>query len=294
MAVNQTSVQDQNSVQIGSAAMYFSTDNGGSFTNLGVGDSFAYTEEITPLDAEPDNGVAPERADGIASQKVTVTGNLWENNLTKIAALRGGIDVLSTVAGTPVAGASQVIALGDWGYSIPFELEGNNASGAVQTITSVTGSVDGLLTTLTDYSSVKNESSKRWELMVIDSGNLTTEGQTLTVVYSYTPAASTKVSTGGLTAASRVWMRFINRTVGKADAAVAAELTIAVGANFYDTVQYDFYYCIVNVGDSVTFKNKDDASPVIAFPVSVEGENSPTRDAGDQLYAKTKFNELIA
>lgn len=293
MGLSQTTVQNQKAVQIGSAAMYYSTDSGSSFTNLGVGDTFAYSEEITPLDSEPDNGIAPERADGVASQSVTITGNLWETDLAKIQAIRGGIDTITTTAGSAVSGASQVIASGDWAYDVPFELEGQNASGLVQTITSVTGSVNGALVVRTDYVSAKNSNGK-WGIAVTDSSTVTTLAQTITVVYGYTPAATTTVSTGGLTAASRVWMRLVNRTTAKADAAVAAELTIAVGATYYDTAQYDFYYCIVNAGDSVAFPDKNNTNPVIKFPLSVMGENDPTRTAGDQLFKRTKFNALIA
>lgn len=293
MALSQASVQDQKAVQIGSAAIFYSTDSGSSFTNLGVGDSFAYTEEITPLDAEPDNGVAPERADGVASQKVTITGNLWENNLTKIKAVRGGIDLLTTVASTLVSSAAQTIASGSWNYNVPVEITGQNSSGAAPTINSITGSVDGVLVEDTDFFLQKDASTNKWSVVFIDSVTITTEAQNMVLDYDYTPAASTAVSTGGLTAASRIWIRMFNRTATVADAAdAAANAGISEGDAIFDTVQYDFYYTIVNAGDSVTFPSKDDTNPVIKYALSIEGENDPTRTAGDQLFKKTKYLEL--
>jgi hypothetical protein len=272
MGMNQTNVLNEKVVQIGSAAIQYSLDNGSSFTGLGAADALVLTETITPLDGEPDNAAKPKRADGVASQEVVVTGNLWENDPVKLAALRGGIDVVTSTAGTPVAAASQVIASGDWAFDVPFELEGQNATGLVQTITSVTGSVDGPLVARTDYVSAKNSNNK-WGIAVTDSATVTTLEQTITVVYGYTPAASTVVTTGGLVSADRVWIRMINRTIDKADAVVAAELSIAVGTPYYYVSQYDVFYCVVNAGITQTFKNKDDTNPTVTVPISLIGES---------------------
>lgn len=292
MGLNQTQVLNEKVVQIGSAAMFYTLDNFSSFTGLGAADALVMTETITPLDGEPDNAVKPARADGIASQEIVVTGNLWENDPVKIAALRGGIDVVAETAGTPVSGASQVIASGDWAYDVSFELEGQNATGLAQTITSVTGSVDGLLVVRVDYGSVKNSNNK-WGIAVTDSVTVTTLAQTLTVVYDYTPSTNTKVTTGGLVAATRVGVRMINRTVDKADSVVAAELSIAEGTPYYYVAQYDIFYCIVNAGEVITFKNKDDTSPTVTVPISLVGESDPDRADGANLRETNYFNEVI-
>jgi len=217
---------------------------------------------------------------------------LWENDPIKVAALRGGIDVVTETASTLVSGASQVIASGDWDYDVPFELEGQNASGQAQTIVSVTGSVDGLLVDRTDYGSVKNSNDK-WGIAVTDSATVTTKAQSLTIVYDYTPSVNTKVTTGGLVAAGRVWIRITNRTIDKADAAVAAELGISVGDNYRYVSQYDIPYCIVNAGKVQTFKNKDDTNPTVTVPVSLLGESSPDRAAGEDLMIENYFNQVI-
>ncbi len=293
MGLNQTPVLNEKSVQVGSAAVFYSTDNGSSFTGLGAADAIVLTETITPLDGEPDNAVKPRRVDGVAEQTITTTFNLWENDPVKIAAIRGGIDIVTATTGTPVTGASQVIAAGDWAYDVPFELAGQNASGLVQSITSVTGSTDGALVTRTDYVSAKNSNNK-WGIAVTDSTTVTTPDQTITVVYNYTPASNTKVTTGGLTAAGRVWIRLVNRTTDKADATVATDLSIAVGTPYYYVSQYDIPYCIVNAGKVQTFKSKDDTSPAVIVPVSLLGESSPTLAAGADLMTENYFNEIIS
>ena len=104
-------------------------------------------------------------------------------------------------------GASQVKASGAWEYDVPFELEGQNADGTAPSITSITGSVDGVIATPADYSLVKYNSTGKWSVMIIDSVTVTTEVQTMTVLYDYTPSVNTKVTTGGLVAAGRVGIR---------------------------------------------------------------------------------------
>jgi len=294
MGLNQTQVLNEKTVQIGSAAMFYTLDNFASFTGLGAADALVMTETIAPLDGEPDNAAKPARADGVASQEIVVTGNLWENDPVKIAALRGGIDVVSQTAGTPVVGASQVQASGAWLFDVPFEIEGQNADGTSPSITSITGSVDGVIATPADYSLIKDASTGKWSIMVIDSTTVTTEVQTMTVLYDYTPSVNTKVTTGGLVAAGRVGIRMINRTVDKADSVVAAELSIAVGTPYYYVAQYDIFYCIVNAGEVITFKNKDDTSPTVTVPISLVGESDPDRADGANLRETNYYNEVIA
>lgn len=294
MGLNQTSVLNEKSVVVGSAFVQYTLDNFGSFTGIGIADSIVLTETITPLDGEPDNGPKPRRADGVASQEVTTTFNMWESDLAKIAALRGGIDTIVQTAGTPVVGNSQVKASGDWAFDVPFELDGQNATGLAPTITSVTGSVDGILVTRTDYVLQKDNSTNRWSIIVADSVTVTTEVQTMTVLYDFTPAAITEVFTGGFVAADRIGIRLTNRTVDSADSVVASELSISVGDNYWDVTEYDVFYCIVNVGETFTAKNKDDTSPTVVVPMGLIGESDPDRVDGKNLYVKRKRNQVIS
>lgn len=294
MGLNQTQELNPKSVIVGSAAIQYTLDNFGSFTGIGLADGIVLTETITPIDGEPDNGAKPRRADGIASQTMATTFNMWESDLEKIAAMRGGIDSVVQTAGTPVVGASQVKASGGWEYNVPFELEGQNSSGLAPSITSITGSVDGVIVEATDFFLQKNSSTNKWSIVIIDSLAVTTEVQTMTVLYDYTPASKIEVFTGGFVTASRVGIRMTNRTVDNADAVVAAELGIAVGDNYWDVTEYDIFYCIVNVGESFTAKNKDDTSPTVTTPMGLIGESDPDRVDGKNLYVKRKYNSLIS
>ncbi len=290
MATNQTTVQNQKAVQIGSARIEYSTDSGSSFVNLGVGDTFAYTENITPLDARPDNGPTPDALDGIATQSANITGNLWEIQLAALNALRGGIDVLSSVASSPVTNFNQVVNSGNWAFDQPIFLTGQNASGASPTINSVTGSVDGA-GAANDWTTTKIGGF--WYLVPKDGTNFTTESQNLTINSDYTPPASESLTSGGKTIAEKVWIRLYNRLVATADAAdAAANAGINLGDAIYRTTRYDFYYCKVNVGIAQTFPSKDDTNPVVLTPIDMLAELDPNRSVGDQLFNLTRFIEL--
>jgi hypothetical protein len=294
MGQDQTSVLEQKTVQIGSAMIQYTLDNFSSFTGAGVADTITMTENITPLDGSPDNGPTPRRADGIASQNVTTTFNMWETSPAKIAAMRGGIDVITSTAGTPVAGATQTIASGGWAYDVPVEIDGQNADGTSPTINSVTGGTDGLLVVRTDYVVQKDNSTGKYSLVLTDSATITTLAQAMVVDYDYTPAVLVEVTTGGLTVADRVGIRITNKTQDQADATVAAELSIAVNDNYNYVVQYDVYYCIVNAGDAITFQPKDATAPTIVYPISLLGESDPDRSLGANLRKISYFNQVIS
>ena len=221
MATNQTTAQDPKTIKIGSAKAEYSLDNGNSFTNVGLGDGFAFTEEMTALDASPDNGVAPDILRGIATQTATITGNLWEYNLTNLNAMRGGIDLLTSVASSLVSGEVQTVASGDWSYDVPIILAGQNQSGLVPTINSVTLGTDGVIVEDTDYAVLKNPNGE-WAIAIRDSLTVTTEAQTVAIDTDYTPSASIKLTTGGLSSMDPIYWRFTNDVPDIADAVDAA------------------------------------------------------------------------
>lgn len=290
MAQNQTTVKDQKAVQIGSAAVEYSDDGGSSFTGLGVGDSFAFTENITVLDASPDNGDTPDVLDGVAEQDVQITGQLWEYDLDKINALRGGIDTKSSVASSLVSGEDQVVASGNWSFNVPILLTGQNQDGTVPTINSVTGGSNGA-GAADDYDTVKI--SGKWYLVPRDGTNFDTESQSLTINTDYTPAASESLSTGGKTTTSKVQIKLINRVAATADAAdAAANASVTAGDAIYRTTEYLFYSCKLNAGQAITFPSKDDTNPVLRYNLDMLAEQDATRSVGDQLYKVTQSIEL--
>ena len=293
MATIQTTAKSPKSIKIGSVAAFYSTDNGSNFTNVGLGDGFAFTEEMTALDSSPDNGIAPDILRGIATQTATITGNLWEYDLTKLNAIRGGIDVLSSVASSLVSGEVQTVSSGDWSYDVPMTLSGQNQSGLVPTINSVAGATDGALVLNTDYFVIKLPTGD-WAISITDSVTVTTEAQDIEIDTDYTPSASTTLSTGGLSSMTPIWWRFINYVADIADTTdAAANAGISVDDKIYRKTTFDFYSCTVNAGDAMTFKSKDDTAPQDPYVLSLLAEIDPDRSTlGDQLKA-VKFDIVL-
>ena len=123
---------------------------------------------------------------------ITIEAELLEDmGVDTVELLLGGLN-RTDVAGTIVAGASQVVTSGSWGYNDPFVIENQNGDGTQLTINSVTGGTDGALVANTDYFVWKNSN---WDtiITVIDSTTVTTESQTITVNYDYTPNASEQI-----------------------------------------------------------------------------------------------------
>lgn len=182
--------------------------------------------------------------------------------------IRGGIDLATSVAGTPVVGFSDPFTAGQWGYGDPVVLRQQNGSGAQLVMTSVTGSVDGLLVLNTDYFVGVNQAGKT-VLTVIDSATVTTETQTITAVYDYTPNASRSLSTGGLaTINGRAW-RFTNRQI--------------VGVTTKQRV-IDVYKAFYEGGQTLTFNSDQADDPLTVIPVGVRAKLDSGRTDGDQLY----------
>lgn len=293
MGLNQTKVLNQRVVEVGDAFLEYTLDNGGSYTGLGATDSIVFTETLTPLDGEPGNAEKPSRVDGIGSQNVVATFNLWESDPVKIAALRGGIDIVTQTAGTPVAGAVQTILSGKWKYDVPVEIKGQNADGSAPTINSITGATDGAIVVRTDYVLQMDNSTKKWSVVMTDSLTITTLAQDMVIDYDYTPSAKTTVTTGGIVPAGRVGIRATNRTIDIADSNIATELSISVGDKYYYVHEVLVGYCIVNAGKAWAPKDKNDTNPTIITPMSLRADSDPDLPAGTDLMTDEYFNQVI-
>lgn len=98
------------------------------------------------------------------------------------------LDSLS-VASTPVTGATFVVPTG-FTYNKFYALNHQNGDGSAPTITSVVGSVNAWpLVAGTDYVLVNQGGV--YGVIILDSADVTTTAQTITVTYNYTPSAST-------------------------------------------------------------------------------------------------------
>lgn len=199
----------------------------------------------------------------IKNMVATGTFEMYQLYLENIQKLLDGAATVSSVAGTPVTGYSQVVASGDWNYEKFIPLEKQNGSGAKITPTSVTGSVDGALVLNTDYFLVKNEEGT-WGLYIIDSTTVTTEAQNITIVYDYTPAASKTLKMG----------------------AQSAELTpkIVEFSMVNDGKTYRARLWSVTNEAGLTIGFPDSASDdLVSMPVSLKGGLDTTKASGEQL-----------
>jgi len=92
-----------------------------------------------------------------------------------------------TIPWTLVTGASQVTVSWAYAYNQFIKIANQNGDWSAVSITSVTGAIDWLLVSETDYFVWPNGV---WEtgITIIDSTTVTTMAQAFTIVYNYTPA----------------------------------------------------------------------------------------------------------
>ncbi len=128
--------------------------------------------------------------------------------MAKLENIMKGIVTRTTVAGTPVAGATQTESSGDWGYDDPIIIENQNGNGTELTINSVTGGTDGALVEGTDYF-VGTDSLGQTVVTIIDSATVTTEAQDMVIDYDYTPNASQTVSGGTSKVATERYVKIV-------------------------------------------------------------------------------------
>lgn len=189
----QTIVQDAKQIRFGEGKIE-AGDNIGALVDLGAVSNVRFNETFETVDVIADSvGLIRVNKRNV---RCRLTFDLVEINLANLETLRGDSDAYGTVAGTLVSNYPYVVPSGSWNYDKFIELDHQNADGSKPTIDSVVGSVNGALVLNTDYYVVKNEAGA-WGIVVIDSATVTTEAQSITITYDYTPAASRYLSTGG-------------------------------------------------------------------------------------------------
>lgn len=186
----QTTIQNEAAIRQGSVKVLVG-DNFSSLTDIGALRNPVITSLIENQEIEFDN--VSEMRKYVEGKKVQVTFDLAEINLSNIAELDSGLITLTTTAASPVSGAEQSVASGSWSYNNFIAIANQNGDGTSPTVNSVTGGTDGSLTEDTDYY-VGQDGDGTWGIFVIDSANVSTESQELTIDYDYTPAASKKIT----------------------------------------------------------------------------------------------------
>lgn len=240
----------------------------GTIASMGAADGIKGEESFERVKIEIDN--AGEVVEKIKNHKIKISGEFYELDLARVYAIRGGIDSYSTVDGTIVNNHSQVVASGAWSYDgfIPFEYQ--NGDGSKITPDSVTGSTDSTLTLGTDYFIGEQvDGSGIWGIVILDSETLSTETQTITIVFDYTPAASKVLSSGGkVTVADRVVVIRHKDSTGS----VVFELQVYKAKN--------------DSGLTLNFPS-DNGDDALKVPFTFEGTCDSTRTVGDQLFKIT-------
>ena len=266
-----TALTQDPSLIIGSVKTEVATVFGGSYVNVGLGRSFGLEEQITPFSVQADNGSDP--IEGVAEHEVQLSMELLEHYVPTLDTIRGGIDLATVTAGVLVSGASQVVASGAWGYDDPHLVENQNGDGSELTINSVTGGTDGALVEGTDFFVGRRNLTGDTVVTIVDSVTVTTEAQTMTINYDYTPNASRNLSTGGLATISGRAYRMTNIQI----------ISAATKSRIIDVYTAFFQ----SGGVPATFQSDNADDPLTVIPIVSLGKLSAARTAGDQLFKIT-------
>lgn len=242
-------------------------DTEASLVSMGAANGIKFEEKYEEIKMDIDN--AGEQILGIKNHKATISGSFLEMDLAKLFAARGGVDLYTTIPGTLVSDASQVVASGAWEFNKFIQIANQNGNGSIIQIDAtghvdVSGSVDGPLVAGSDFEMVKDNAGK-WGIIVKDSATVTTEAQILTITYDYTPAATKRLSSGGLKTISPKVVQVVH--------------TASDGKTFTVTL----YAAKNSEGMKIEFPS-DNADKALEVPFTWTGKCDGTRTVGDQLY----------
>lgn len=205
----QTNVTDEIVFPDGTA-LEISEDEGSTYHNMGVlGAGVTATHNYDKIDVETGN--AGKLKARVKNQTVALAPSALMNfkpeNWEKFS---GGLYAFSTVAGTPVVGASQTVLSGNWSFDKGIFFENQNNDGSIISVTSVTGSVDGA------------GAADDFDIAIVPGGSVLiprdgtifiTEVQDLVIIYDYTPGVSQKITAGTSVATlERFWARLRHYT----------------------------------------------------------------------------------
>jgi hypothetical protein len=263
----QQPVVKKSNIKIGSVKVEIS-DNDVDYTSLGTGNKAKFSEKLTAVNIISDNGGLIDTI--VQDQTCEVDYTMLEFDLNVMQQVRGGIDDYSTIAGAPVNGYSQLALAGSWKFNKFIKFASQNADGSIINPSSVTAGTDGALVAGTDYYVGQNGAGE-YGIFIVDSANVTTENQNITIVYTYTPIAAQVIKTGGKTSILSKYVRLTNTRTGK---------------RFMITV-----YKAQNAdGISIDFPG-DDEGKAWENNVKFTGSKDPNRAEGDQLF--TILNEQL-
>lgn len=205
--MRQTTIQVPEAIRKGSVRVLVG-DDFSSLTDIGALRNPVITSLSEKQRIEFDN--VDDLKKFVKGKRMQVTFDLAEINFDNLAVLDAGLINLTTVAGTPVSNATQLVVAGQWDFEQFIEIANQNGDGSAINVDSVTGATDGALTEDTDFHVV--EANGKYGIVIHNtgSGGVTTANQNVTIQYDYTPNASKKITMNESGSATLKVMRIIN------------------------------------------------------------------------------------
>lgn len=255
--VNQTTVTHEDSIMFGSAKFEIG-DTVDALEDLGAMMGITVAEKYDLVKYTTDNAGELQRY--IKNHTVSVSGDLLEVVLSKLNAIRGGLDTYSTSTASPVSVSAEEHTLtGTTWVRLDYK---NGAGTEVGSITVVNAS-DSAATRNTDY--IIGVDSDGWTCIARVSGSaVIATGTVAKVSYTYTPLAGAYIKTGGKVTITPKVVRLTN--------------TNAAGKVFRITV----YKASNSEGITLNLQ-PDDADRPNSIRVTMEGVCDTDRTLGDQL-----------
>jgi hypothetical protein len=164
------------------------TTYGASFVELGTFQAMSFTHAVENEQILESDKCGEGEVARFQTRLANISLDFFEVDDVDFFARLIGKDV-QTVAGTPVVGSVQTNLTGTWSLTDSGIVLGNTKSSTAVSVTTVTGSTDGLLVLNTDYKVITNAAGYT-VVQIIDSATVTTDAQDMVIVYDYTPASS--------------------------------------------------------------------------------------------------------
>ena len=257
-----TAVQQGNTITFGSGKLEVSPYGGAGYINLGAVRNIVFDETWKENKIMSDNAGVIKKS--ISEQQASLSCDLMELDLTNLNLIRGGIDTLTPVAAAPVVGHSYTVLAGSWALDKFIPLDHQMAAGTIITVTSVTPSIHAALVLDTEYSNVLVNNISG--IIVTHSGVNTTEN--IVIVYTYTPAASKTLSSGGKYTITPIAVKVTN--------------TNAAGEDFIIEI-----YKAANAAGITLKLEPDEGGDPNVIPIKLTGDLDVARSAGDMLFIIT-------
>lgn len=256
MARNMTTVQKASSIRFGSAKFEVGEDVN-SLIDLGAMKSIVFEETWDEMTVTSDNAGVIKT--GINNHAAGIEGDLMEINLAILATIRGGIDKIENITGTPKTVTNESVTL--TGQTQKRLLNKNGAGTVVTAVTVKKGATT--LVAGTDYT-LAVDSAGFTVISRVEGGGVAS-GDALTVNYTYTPLSAKRFLSGGL----GTFQPRVARITNYDDA----------GKEFRITV----YKATPENGLNITFPEADAEDPAIT-PIRMNGTLDSSRAVGEQLF----------